>query len=230
MKPNDDAKRTMLLRRLVALALGTWALAACVGAQEGSDAEMAVRSRLLDAYGTRNLMAQPKAGKKHDRVTIRINETTTAKHEATTDLNREATAAVEATNWVTLGFDDQGQLVLKPRASATPQLAAAAEREHNADAETERKQSFQSTLSGEVVDVLPNGHLLVEARSAIEINEEEQTMVFMGRVDPRDLDGNNAVDATYVIDKRIRFNGKGAISQFNRRGWLARVFDRVNPF
>lgn len=240
---NHRRRRARTLRCLV----GVGAVSACcllagatLRAQEVSEAEYRVARRLQAAYGTENPLARPKASRLHDRVTILINEQTAARNEAVTELERDSEMNWTLNKWFTLSVDDDGNLRAKPRlqdnndpglsGSYAPNLDFIAERTHEGDGSTERTQTFQSELTGEVLEVLPNGQLVVEARSMITLNEEEQTLVFTGRVDPRDLDDRNTVDARYVIDKRIRFTGEGAITDMNRRGWGARLLDKLNPF
>jgi len=204
---------------------------AAARAAQSSETEDAVRSKLLAAYGGRNLMARPKASKAHDRVTIVINEKTTARNEATTELERESSMAWALSKWFTVDVDKEGNLVAKPRTGdKKPNLDFTATREHSGEGETERMGTFRSELSGEVIEVLPNGQLVVEARSAVKVNDEEQVVVFTGRVDPADLDVNNSVESKRIIDKRIRFTGTGSISRMGKRGWGARILDAINPF
>jgi flagellar L-ring protein precursor FlgH len=228
-----------MLPRVVLLAL-LLPLGQAARAQEVSEAEYRVAQRLQGAYGTENPLARPKASRLHDRVTILINEQTAARNEAVTELDRGSEMGWTLNKWFTLSVDEEGNLLAKPRlqenndpglsGQQAPNLDFLAERTHEGDGSTERTQTFQSQLTGEVLEVLPNGQLVVEARSTIRLNEEEQTLVFTGRVDPRDLDDTNTVDARYVIDKRIDFTGEGAITDMNRRGWGARLLDKLNPF
>ncbi len=240
MRERNGMRRRIPLGRLAALLGSLVAFGAAARAQEVSEAEYRVAQKLNSAYGVANPLARPKASRLHDRVTILINEQTSARNEAVTELDRESEMSWSLNKWFTLSVDDEGNILAKPRlqenndpglsGSRAPNLDFLTERTHEGDGSTERTQTFQSQLTGEVLEVLPNGQLVVEARSTIKLNEEEQTLVFTGRVDPRDLDDTNTVDARYVIDKRIDFTGEGAITDMNARGWGSRLLDKLNPF
>ncbi len=236
-------RKTPVFWQVIALAIAAivWPLTSL--AQEKSESELAVESKLKAAYGESNDLARPKASRKHDRVTVVINESTTAKHEVTTDMKRDSTNQWNLSQWFTLEVDKEGNIVANPRLRTTgeaaddpnrvaqaPNLKWRAAREQKSDGETESKQTFKSRISGEVLDVLPNGHLVVEARSSVKVNDEERTLVFTGRIEPNDLDADSVVDASKVIDKTIKFTGKGDLSRNAKRGWAARILDALNPF
>lgn len=206
-------------------------LAPRAGTARGSEAELKAANKLKLAYGKKDVLRKPKASKKHDRVTIIIDEYTTAKQEANTDLKAKSNSKVELAKWFTIKVDKDGNFVANPRTGPQkPNLEFTVDRKHKADAETERIQEFKSEISGEVIDVYPNGHLLVEAKSEMTINDEKQTLILTGRVDPKDLNDRSMVNAKFIIDKKIKFTGKGELTQTARRGWAARILDRFKLF
>ncbi|MBN1256477.1 MAG: flagellar basal body L-ring protein FlgH [Planctomycetes bacterium] len=182
-------------------------------------------------YGEESLIAQPRAGQMHDRVTITIDLKTEAKSEASSDTSKESSVSWSFANLFRIGKDQDGDIIAKPFADVRkPTLDVDTEREQKGDGETETKNTIRAEISGEVVDVRPNKHLVVEARRSITINNETRTVLFTGRIDPRDLTAENTIDMKYVIDPCLKLQGKGDISDAVRRGWLAKFFDTVSPF
>ncbi len=217
-----------------------------ISAQEASEAEKKVEKKLQKLYGDsrkKKPLAKPKAGKKHDRVTFIIKEKIYAKHEATTDVERESKMKWELNKWFTIKFDKDGNLVAIPRIQTTndndtsgksgtqkPEVDFKATRAHKGEGEVERKSDITDEISGEVMDVLPNGHLVVQARKSLKIDGEETTVTLTGRVDPKDLTADSKVDSKLVMDMRIKFAGKGSIRDMQKRGWGAKILDKLNPF
>lgn len=186
---------------------------------------------LDNPYGEDDLLSQPRASKKHDRVTIVINESTSAKNEATTDTTKESSAKWSLTQLFKITKDRDGDIIAQAFPDARkPELDVSSTREHKGEGETESINTAKTVLSGEVIEVMPNGHLVVEAVSSITVNEEERSVVFTGRVDPTDLDSENKIDSKFVIEKKVKFVGKGDIAEAVRRGWLAKAFDFLSPF
>lgn len=196
-----------------------------------SETAMRVSTGLHDIYGTDDPLTKKKASKAHDRVTIVINKQANAKLEATTDLEKESSLTSTINKWFTLKVDKDGNLVANPRTGTQqPEADVTFEREHSGEGETERVQSVQNRISGEVLDVLPNGQLVVAARTQITVNGEKESVEFTGRVDPKDMTPESTVDADYVIDLSYKITGKGEVTDAVKRGWFAKIVDRFNPF
>ncbi|MFH0911601.1 MAG: flagellar basal body L-ring protein FlgH [Planctomycetota bacterium] len=182
-------------------------------------------------YGETSQIAQPRASKKHDRVTLVINDSMSAAHEAKVDTSKKAAFKWSFANLFKITKDKDGDLIALPFPDVRkPELDVDTERTQEGDGKTDTKSSSKTVLSGEVIEVLPNGHLVVEARSSLTVNDEERWVIFAGRVDPATLNSDNSVDAKYVMDRMVKFTGKGAISAALNRGWLSRAFDFLNPF
>ncbi len=84
-------------------------------------------------------------------------------------------------------------------------------------------QQLTTSLTGRVVDLLPNGFLVIEAVRTIEMNNEQQTVTVRGVVRPADIGPDNSVLSTQVGDLEIELQGKGVISNATRpiSGWVS---------
>lgn len=223
--------RQVIFMVVAAWVTGLWCAGSAAAAEVMSETAERVAGNLGDAYGLQDPMTKDKASKKHDRVTIVINKQSDAKIEATTDLEKESSLKSTITEWFTLKVDKDGNLVANPRTgNQKPEADVSFEREHSAEGETERKQSLKNKISGEVLDVLPNGQLIVVARTEITVNEEKESVELTGRVDPKDMTPESTVDADYMIDLRYKILGKGDVADTIKRGWFAKLVDKFNPF
>jgi flagellar L-ring protein FlgH len=70
----------------------------------------------------------------------------------------------------------------------------------------------------------PNGNLKVSGQQSLRINGEEQLITLSGVVRPRDVADDNSVLSSRIADARIRFDGKGFVTDQSKPGWLARLF------
>ena len=62
------------------------------------------------------------------------------------------------------------------------------------------------------------------------MGEEVTTIVFSGAVDPKFIDADGTVDSSRVFDARIRYTGKGAVTDANKRSFLTKLLDFINLF
>ena len=79
-------------------------------------------------------------------------------------------------------------------------------------------------VSAEVIDVYPNGDLLVEGRQQVLVNGEETIIGVRGRVRPVDISSDNIVLSGRLANAQIDYDGSGFISRSARPGIISRLF------
>jgi flagellar L-ring protein precursor FlgH len=94
---------------------------------------------------------------------------------------------------------------------------------------TESANRFEGSITATVMEVLPNGHLLVAGEKQIGVNENVDVLRFSGTVDPRNIRPGNVVASTQVANARIASRNQGAQGEVQAIGWLARFFLSVLP-
>ena len=92
------------------------------------------------------------------------------------------------------------------------------------------QNTFTGTITVTVEQVLSNGNLKVVGEKQIAINQGTEFIRFSGVVNPRTINGSNAVVSTQVADARIEYVGKGYINEAQEMGWLQRFFLNISPF
>jgi flagellar L-ring protein precursor FlgH len=81
---------------------------------------------------------------------------------------------------------------------------------------TDSKTTFQTTLTGQVIDVLPSGNLVVEAHRLIFMNNQHEDVTVRGVVRPGDIGPNDIVSSTQLSNLEIEMKGKGIIANSTR--------------
>lgn len=89
---------------------------------------------------------------------------------------------------------------------------------------------FTGTITVTVIEVYPNGNLLVSGEKQIGLKEGEEFIRFSGVVNPNTITFANTVVSTQVADARIEYKANGFIDSAQVMGWLARFFLIVLPF
>lgn len=97
--------------------------------------------------------------------------------------------------------------------------------------ETSRSSTLNATLSARVVEVLPNGNLVIEGRKAVTINSERQVVEVRGVVRWNDVSAANLIRSDRIAQLELRVNGKGVVADAVRRpNILYRLLLGVLPF
>ena len=94
---------------------------------------------------------------------------------------------------------------------------------------TESANTFTGTITATVLEVLPNGHLVVSGEKQIGVNEHVGVLKFSGQIDPRAIQPGNVVASSQIANVRIEQRGRGAQAEAQAIGWLARFFLSVMP-
>lgn len=89
---------------------------------------------------------------------------------------------------------------------------------------------FNGTITVTVIEVYPNGNLLVSGEKQMTINQGQEFIRFSGVVNPNHVTAANTVQSTQVADARIEYKGSGYIDEHQRMGWLQRFFVALMPF
>jgi flagellar L-ring protein precursor FlgH len=91
-------------------------------------------------------------------------------------------------------------------------------------------EADSTTIQARVVEVEANGNLRVQATRLSKAGDEDTRMILTGIVRPDDLNTDNSISSSRVADLQIVQKGKGALSESQRKGWLTRLYEFLNPF
>lgn len=91
---------------------------------------------------------------------------------------------------------------------------------------TEAATSFSTQIAVSVINVLPNGHLVVAGERNIGLNGGRNTLRFSGTLDPRDIRPGNVINSRDVVNASLESVGQGDVSDAATRTWLQRVLTR----
>ena len=81
-----------------------------------------------------------------------------------------------------------------------------------------------------VLEILPNGNLLVGGEKKIALAQGTETIRISGVINPITIGAGNTVQSSQIADARIEYKGDGYIQEAQDMGWLARFFLNVLPF
>lgn len=155
-----------------------------------------------------------------DIVTIVITERVTASQKSSSTTNRSSSMDTSVLAFPFANVSSLGKLSLN--SSTNNDFAGAGA--------TESANQFSGTITTTVVDVLPNGHLVLAGDKQIGVNQNVDVLRFSGTVDPRAIQNGGVVSSTQVANARIESRGRGAQNEAQTVGWIARFLMAFFPF
>ncbi len=177
---------------------------------------------------TSSIFSDRKAENIGDIVTVLISEQASASKEASTQTDRTTNMSASLPNFFGLENDkiwnghnpiDLSNLV---NADFTNGF--------DGNGTTTRKEDLNASLTTQVVGRYPNGQLKIRGGKEVMVNNEVQVIFLTGIVRPVDITAANTVSSDKILNARISYTGKGAISDKQEPGWMMRTLDNIWPF
>lgn len=161
---------------------------------------------LYNAERYRSLVSDRRALQKGDPLTVLIYETSSAQASAgtTTDRSTGISLSVKGnSNTQSGGLDASTQF--------------------DGSGRIQRSGKLLAQLTVRVLDMEPNGLLVVGGDQNILINGEKQEIKIKGRIRSSDIGENNTVPSTKLADAEISYIGDGILGDHQRPGLISRI-------
>jgi flagellar L-ring protein precursor FlgH len=163
----------------------------------------------------------------YDIITVLVDYRATMLSEGDAESRRNASLNAVLTDW--LKFDGK-DIFPAPQSNGDPRIAGALTSQFRAQSEMELKDSLTFKIAAYVVDILPNGNLVIEARREIRINEEVWQQSLTGVVRRQSIGPDRTVRSDEVAELRIDKRETGFVKDGYVRGWFSRWYDKWKPF
>jgi flagellar L-ring protein precursor FlgH len=175
---------------------------------------------------SRSMLTDKRAHAVGDVLTILIQESNTATKDNT--LKTAKSSGIDASIETFLYSPTASGFLTK--GGKLPALKLAGKNDFSGGGQINNSEKITSRLAVTVVDVLPNGNLVVEGKRTTSFVGETQDAVLRGIVRPADIAANNTVFSYNIADATIKFVSKGAITNSQKKGWFTRIWDKITPF
>jgi flagellar L-ring protein precursor FlgH len=212
---------TSALRKLMLLAVSGAVTLCCLPSSTAQAQTLFERRspKQIDQY--RNYAAR----RRGDLLSVIISESTDVENRDERSLDKTANANVAAGFGYGLGGGLGGAT-----GNATMDQSSSSNRGFTGDSEFRSERQFLDRFTVTVVDVQPNGNLLISGERNISVQGDARTLRLSGIVRQVDLLPNNSISSRLVANLDIRLIGKGPEQKFNKQGPLGRKLNRYWPF
>ena len=180
----------------------------------------ALNGAIFQATQYRPLLEDHRARLVGDTLTINIAEKLSATQSATTAVDKSGTitGGVSAVPGISPAW-----------LSRSLTVGGSSSNTSAGKGQTQNTNDFSGVITATVVNVLPNGHLMIRGEKQIGVNQNVDTLQFTGQVDPQTIVPGNIVQSTQIANVRIQQSGRGAQADAQAMGWLARFFLNLSP-
>ena len=166
--------------------------------------------------------------KLHDIVSIRIDEVATSL--STGNATSRKTTSYDATikDWIRLvGLDT---IKPAPQSDGNPRIQTEQNEVYRGDSTIRTSESFTRNIAAEIVDIKPNGLIVLDATKVIEENDNSWKYSLTGTCRSQDIGPDNTVLSRNLIQSHIKKIDLGHVRDGYSRGWLTKFVARIKPF
>ena len=165
--------------------------------------------------------------RKNDIVTIRVDEITRMMAEGESESRKQTLFESVLSDWIRLT-----DFRLRPDAQTNgdPKVSGSSNSRFRSEASVESREAMSFNIAATVVDIRPNGSLVLEARKNIRVNDNLWETALTGICRAEDIAPDNVVLSRDLIDLEILKEDRGHLRDGYKRGWFSRWFDRMQPF
>ena len=168
-----------------------------------------------------------------DLITVKLVEKTEGSKENSTEIKK--TQDLSIANPTILGstpqFNVPGIVPLASNNGNTLATTLGSTSSFKGEGDADQSNELSGSVTVTVIEVLPNGYLVVRGEKRIGINQGNEYVKLSGIVRPADIDSTNTVESTKIGDATILYVGDGPVADSSVVGWLAKFFiSAVMPF
>ena len=172
----------------------------------------------------KNLYAEDKARHIGDILTITISEVSSISTKGKRSLSKATSRS----------HDFDGKVGIEHIIPKLPALSVGAGVSHSSTwegkADNKDDRSFSDSVSVIVIDVMPNGNLVVSGTRDRNLAGDLQAIEVTGIVKPNDIAVDNTIKSEQVANFSIISKNKGVAAPYMRTNWLGRILDAIWPF
>lgn len=168
-----------------------------------------------------DLFADRKARNVGDILTVTLEETTVSQKTSNVSVDKDADIQIPEVAGAA------GTLLGNGVSAAGLSLGTnlTSERAFSGAADADQSNKLQGTITVTVVDIWPNGALVIRGEKWLTLNRGEEFIRLSGVVRPEDVSTDNMVESNRIANARISYAGKGALADAQSMGWLSRFFN-----
>lgn len=163
----------------------------------------------------------------HDIITVLVDYRSSMLSEGESQSRKTANTNAVLSEW--LGFDGKS-IFRAPQSRGDPSVVGTLNSQYRAEGEIELRDSLTFRIAAKIVDIRPNGNLVIEAHRTIIINDEEWEQSLTGVVRRQAIGLDRTVRSDSIADLKIHKRELGQVRNSYAPGWLTWWYGKYKPF
>jgi flagellar L-ring protein precursor FlgH len=171
--------------------------------------------------------AIPRQLQEQDIITVLVDFRSRFLSEGDAESRKTASLSAILADWVKI---DSGSLKPATQSDGDPTVTGRLNSQYRAESDIELRDSLSFRMAAKIVDILPNGNLVIEGHQEIRTNEERWRISITGVVRREAIQADRTVSSDAIAELKIDKEELGQVRDGYARGWFGRWYDRYHPF
>ncbi|HEY3242049.1 MAG TPA: flagellar basal body L-ring protein FlgH [Phycisphaerae bacterium] len=172
-------------------------------------------------------MPAPKKFKTHDLITIIVREQHKFESDGDSQIKNKFDAKSELDAFIKFTGGGVGAADFR---RGKPNIDYSLNTDNKDEARQKREDTLTTRITAEIIDIKPNGNLVLSAQKTITYDEETSALTLTGTCRSGDVTPDNTILSTQVADMALAVENHGAVKDGTKRGWFTKLFGTVKPF
>jgi flagellar L-ring protein precursor FlgH len=169
---------------------------------------------------------KPHEIKVHDIITVTVKEAATTNAKSVYNRQRNGQYTAQLAQFIRI--NSQGNL--DNAAQNSPEVDGQLQSQLQSTGQVTESETITYRIAATVVDVLPNGVLVLEARKSILDNKDLWEYTLTGKIRPQDISPDNSAMSERIADLSISKVQHGKLHDSTKRAWFVHLYDLIGPF
>ncbi|MBN1854943.1 MAG: flagellar basal body L-ring protein FlgH [Pirellulales bacterium] len=165
--------------------------------------------------------------KRHTIITVLVDISTQMISEGDYENRKTAKLSAVLSDWIK--FDGKS-IQAAPQTNGDPKVSGSLNSQFKTEADMEARDSMTFRIAAKIIDIRPNGNLVIEAHRTITNNEEVWQQSLTGVVDRKAIRADRTVKSDDIAELRIDKREIGHVRDGYNRGWFQYMYDKYKPF
>lgn len=166
----------------------------------------------------------------NDLITIIVNQSSKIERDQDLTTEKKSNTRVDVNEFIDLGKIFTDFQFVKANTSNLPSIDVNSGRKFDGDGEMGREDRITARITAKVIDVKPNGLVVLEARASMFTDDEEQLMLISGICRVEDVTQSNTIQSTQLADLRLEVINGGEIRDAAKKGFITKALDTIFAF
>jgi flagellar L-ring protein precursor FlgH len=174
---------------------------------------------------------EPRRYSVQDLVTVIIRESTEAQSDSSLETKKDSKLNGEVSAFPDMALINAfAKLSLGSKLSDDPRVGINFKKDFKGDGSYSRTDKYTTRLQARIIDIKPNGTLVLEARKFVRNDGESLNVVLTGTCRKEDVTADNTILSTQLYDLNVNKQATGELRKAAKKGWLSKAFETIFAF